>query len=84
MHFNRKYSKHTFLEIINYRIGSYCRQEEVFLNDRSLQTFFLENYHSRSVTKWIKKIFRCALALLKFVFNDETVLGVSLEPCQFS
>ena len=32
----------------------------------------------------LKQIFRCALALLKFVFKNETCLGVSLEPCQFS
>ena len=32
----------------------------------------------------LKQIFRCALALLKFVFKNETGLGVSLEPCQFS
>ena len=32
----------------------------------------------------LKQIFRCALALLKFVFKNETVMGVSLEPCQFS
>ena len=32
----------------------------------------------------LKQIFCCALAFLKFVFKNETVLGVSLEPCQFS
>ena len=32
----------------------------------------------------LKQIFRCALALLKFVFKNENVLGVSLEPCQIS
>ena len=32
----------------------------------------------------LKQIFRCALALLKFVFKNETVMRVSLEPCQFS
>ena len=32
--------QHTFLEIINYIIDSYFRQEEVFLNDGSVQTCF--------------------------------------------
>ena len=40
--------------------------------------------HVTLLRNGLKQIFRCALALLKFVFKNETGLGVSLEPCQFS
>ena len=40
--------------------------------------------HVTLLRNGLKQIFRGALALLKFVFKNETGLGVSLEPCQFS
>ena len=40
--------------------------------------------HVTLLRNGLNQIFRCALALLKFVFKNETGLGLSIEPCQFS
>ena len=40
--------------------------------------------HVTLLRNGLKQIFRCALALLKFVSKNESGLGLSIEPCQFS